>query len=398
MMRTAEYRRQLPHRRRGREGAILAAALIVMLLVGIMGIALIQLGEFNGRETVRQGQKNQAFWSAEAGLSHMIALLRIPSYRDAPPYATNVNVMGMTYYVFAVSNAQCLFTITSTGFVGQSVEVVRQSIVFTNEWPAALKYGIFVGTNFLDVKAGSLINGDVFYAGDYTSDTNGLNVNGAAYDTNSPPPGGVPPNPVVSTASYSNLIAQAAASGSLVTATNGMQLTGLTNYFKGNLDLNGDVRGPGGMIVVNGNLNVGQGAGNLFFTNNVTVVVRDGLTVGKSFAAGSNCVLYAGGGMIFAQEATIGKTNGGCALITPSSLWAKNTLEFYGLVFVDGGITLDKESTIVGCVIANGGFPKQIDKNLSVTFNSSALPDDLSSLGFTQVTNVYPGVWQQVFQ
>lgn len=386
-------------RKRGRDGAILAAVLIVMVLVGIAGLALMQLGEFNGLETVRQGQKNQAFWSAEAGVQHMVAALQNPNYRNdpanGPPYYAATNLAGMTYQVIATTLDTNSFTLTSTGTVGMAQEVVRQTIVLSSAWPA-FSFGIYaIGTN--TIKPPFTINGEAYVSDGLKS--GGTNV----YSATNPPPSGIPDPPPPPTNAYSGLISAAAATGSVVgAAITNLTLYGGTNWYKGDVGLKNGISGSGGAIVVSGNLTISS---TFQVTNNIAVIAGGRISVGGNFVAGTNCLIYAGSAdngngsakaIYFDQNATIGTASGGSVMITPGGIYVKQNLIFYGLLFLGGELYLNQDATIEGCLIAEGGV--YIKNELTATYNKSLIPDDLENYGFTPVTKVVTLYWQQIFK
>jgi hypothetical protein len=72
-----------PGRRRpvSRSGAILAAALVALFVVSLLGLALIQLVVIHHRQEQVEAQRQQCFWLAESGVQRALArLAKSPDY------------------------------------------------------------------------------------------------------------------------------------------------------------------------------------------------------------------------------------------------------------------------------------------------------------------------------
>ena len=65
---------------KGKEGAILGVVMMVLLGMSILGVGLVNLGTVDAVETVRSGQRQQAFWLAESGLHNVMNLLVTDSF------------------------------------------------------------------------------------------------------------------------------------------------------------------------------------------------------------------------------------------------------------------------------------------------------------------------------
>jgi hypothetical protein len=62
--------------RSGREGAGLVVVFLVVLVLGIFGVGVLKNGEHVGVEASRDVKKAIAFWTAEAGLEHLKAIIK----------------------------------------------------------------------------------------------------------------------------------------------------------------------------------------------------------------------------------------------------------------------------------------------------------------------------------
>lgn len=409
-MRTDEQEKRAPDRKRGREGAILAAVLIVMLIVGIMGIALIQLGEFNGLETVRQGQKNQAFWSAEAGLHHMRAILRTNSTPPASQSPISTNWLGLRYDVTAVSNGLNSVLVTSTGRVSATFEVVQQTILFVPQFasntnlPAEFGYGLFVSSsNGVQIYNNNSVSGTVYNGG--SSSSGGMTTN----SSNSIDTTGTPVVAYFPSNYFEQMLGPPTGpdAGSAAAPTNVVLNGNQTNHFTGKVYLS-SITGNGGTLIVNGDLNIqNDGTVNPFFTNNINVIVGGKINISQQFVAGSNCLFYsdstASDSINFQQTATIGMPGGGSLLLSRGGLLAKQQLTVAGVIFVLGVADLRQNATIYGCVIALGGFESHNSSGsgqpgLTLTYNAALFPDDLGSLFSETLFKVVDDFWQQVFR
>ncbi|MEI6148829.1 MAG: hypothetical protein WCS01_07000 [bacterium] len=72
----------------GRDGAVLAVVLLMVLVLGILGMGVMKNGEYVGVEVSRDISRAKAFWTAEAGIEHLktIAQKKRKPFGSSPAY------------------------------------------------------------------------------------------------------------------------------------------------------------------------------------------------------------------------------------------------------------------------------------------------------------------------
>ena len=153
----------------GRDGAVLASVLIIVLLFGIVGAMILRTGEGVGIETSRAISDAQAFWVAEAGLNHVRALLGKGANGGVAYWTLATNGYAVTVAVDPV--IPHTYAAVSTGTVVLARRVVRQRY---GTWPQAFSYAMFAGGGELWLKRDAMIEGagtatgNLYAAGGFT--------------------------------------------------------------------------------------------------------------------------------------------------------------------------------------------------------------------------------------
>jgi hypothetical protein len=351
-MKTGIQSGHIPKNRR-RDGGILVAVMILVLLLGILGGAIVRNSEHVGVDASRFINDARRFWIAEAGLNHARALLYSSAdFWTSDTFATNgyaVNIYKSNDYIF----------VTSTGTVIDTNRVVQQAFRITTGVPIAADYGIFSGGEMTIAKnaliSGALSStGSIYSAGgyDFANPPPNFQDGGTNYSPANYPPGGAPEIPVLMTNDFNELIYEAQISG---TTNFTYSILNQTNYYDiNNLTITGFVSGVG-VIVVSGNVNF-TGAGRI--NSNVRLISGGAIGINTTGAClGSNDLLYAADSFSLNPPGGNDKvvlTNGACALLTPGSITAEKNLIFYGVIFAGQEIDFKKEATIRGSLISAG--------------------------------------------
>lgn len=367
---------------KNRQGAILTAVVIVMLVVTIMIAGLWQLCSMDGIETAQNVTSTKAFWYAEAGLHYAMALLNYDASFRASPHSISTNGTGCVYSVSVVADTTTNFTITSTGTVGRSTRIVQQTTVVVTNWPDAFDYALagFGGT--MSIKNNDIITGNVYQVG--SVDIGNSTVSGTVYSTDSgvlpnPPPS--PPNPDFSW--YYGEISKTATLGGPMPS--------------GNL-----VSGPT-IYVTNSNATITQtiqGPRTLVFANNVTISgligpsvwILAGGTITLNSDVGDLNLMFATTGIDLGDTHTFGNQN--CLLTHGDIIW-KQKIVFYGIMYADGKIDYTNgrgDMSLFGSAVSGGGFDF---KNLGwLQYDPSQFP--ALPPGFTGVPVVIRVQWKEL--
>lgn len=381
-----------------RSGGILVAVMILVLLLGVLGVAVMDLGGHVGIETVRNAHHADAFWKAEAGLQHARALLRTSaSYRSstAPP-VTNA-AEGYAASISVVTNAYCTYTIVSTGTSHGVTNVVEQTLRVTTNW-LAFDYALFTGGGQLwlrkdtTVEGYLLSDGDMYSEGGYKFNQEPNMVDGTIYDAD-PASEYLEPEIKPVTPVLTNLYEQilvGAGSGSTTPPVFPTNLAGRTLYYNlSSLTISGYLGGPG-TLVVKGNVDVAATAS---MGSGITIISGGVIGMSKTFAIGSNCVFYAKTGIDLAKDGDM--SLGHCALLTPGYITAKKSLDFTGLMFAGGDIRCDMALDLTGCAVAGGAMT--IKMNLNALYDESQFDAFLPGM-FGENVNILNRRWREIVQ
>lgn len=381
-----------------RSGAILGMVLILVLALSMIGMGLLWLGSTNSVEVSRHVNMNKAFWAAEAGLQHAKAEMRA----HPVSYQSQVtrNISNEWYYDARISTSDYLhFSVVSTGIVQGATRVVASVVtVVPGGWPDAFYYTLFGGGGTMAVgKDATIVTGSVYQIGDVSFQKNPTITNGYVYATGNvdgftktPPPDPAPTMPEFDTSSYSNIIASAAGSSNAVVPAN---LGGVTNFVNGDATITS--LGGSGTLVVSGNVDLNLNAGQQL-ASGVSIIAGGQVTFSKNTQTGSNSFIYADAGFYFGKSCNLIQS---CVLVSPGSLNTDGSsakdFTFTGIIYCGGTITMDKNATITGAIVAGDGF--QIKKTLVATWvDPSQLIGTQPPTGMETEVNVNDVSWQQL--
>lgn len=379
-------------RQDARSGAILGMVLIIILAIGMLGVGLIHVANLNGLEMSRVLNGDQAFWSAEAGLQQAKAILKgNASVRNGFfPYVFSSYDFGYAGRIASIDNMN--FQLISTGVWQNAERIVQQDIRVELGLPEAFDYAIFSGDE-IELRRGSSIDGDMFADNGYTFVAGEPSVSGDIFDDVAggtyPAPVPVPQPPLLDTAVYDLLIANAYA-GTTMLPTYPLNLGGSTNYLNfATFIVGGRINGPGA-LVISGNISISSGSA--VVGDDVTLISGGMFTIDRDCTPGSNAMFYAATGFDLAMNNNI--SIGSCLVITPGNINIAKELSFTGLMYAGGVIDSDKTGTLVGSMIAVGSV--RLKKEYDVTYDPSVLPSPLFP-GFEPVVRIFDSPWSEVF-
>ena len=354
-----------------KSGAVLVIVMVVLVALTLIVTALLQLGGYNERETIRQLRLEQARWLAEAGLERGLSYVMASSnywgalhewatvlendetlldnqgsYRVE---LTKTNIVSGTVQIN-------VFNIRSTGMVSNDAMAVTDTVrlSFTAS-PGGQQALLALGGNSSIANGVNVIDGTIYCDGDLsvgsnTKVTDIVEVTGNL--TGSPVPVGDLPDPAVKfdPGPYTNLFASA------------------TNN---NVVINSNLTGPV-TIVATGNVTVATG---IVLSNGVKIVAKGNVSFGNHAVLETGTEVFSSSDIRFATQ---GATVRGTTLLAMEDIDPAKNLDFQGIMYAKERINVTSGSNIRGTLIAGQGF--DIAANVTVTYdpNVFASPNPLN--------------------
>jgi hypothetical protein len=378
--------------RRRREGAVLGLVMMIMIAVGLLGAAAIQIGTADSVETVRLTQHGQSFWLAESGLHDALHRLATDSWlrdsisRDAGhPSRLGPVAYGSGAYEAAIwrgpaGNANSnVYYITASGSVQGDQRTVEQSALIYPEGYEMPFYSNAITANRLIINNNVVVEGMVSC---FSSNIHG----GGAYAFLTPPL--TPPR--LDTSEYDLLIQNAAANGAPPGALT--NLAGQSHYIRGDISLQ-NVTGPG-TVVASGTITFDETKGTI--GPDIRFIAGDQIEFKQGYAVGTNCLLYATTGIRINQGGTVINQS---IMLTPGSITARQSFQFSGIIYAGLALDIRQGADIRGVVVSGGmgSLNTELDlKNgVNVTYDPNALPSaPPPGLGGVYVVRY---AWREVF-
>jgi hypothetical protein len=390
-------------------GVALLITFIIMTTITVITGAFLYAGSFRLKCRGSDITSSQAFWVAESGLQGYAYNLKTNStYRnDFPDFNATLAVLdsGTGSYDITCTDQQAnRYFITSTGSMGGIDRKVAQTIILTTDLPDAFDYAVFGHTSpdRLDLKNNVVISGDLYYDGEVRVNKDASVVDGLIYAdsvagpgtyTAAPgPPTPVPAYPVFDTSWYDAQIttAESSASGSwLLQGSDTYDLDGGTVYYDAvTITDNAAITGSGTIVatsdvVISSNANISA---------NVTIVTKTNLTVTDDAVVGQEGVLYARADMTLSERAAV--TGSLFAPEVSSMVTVQDDAVLTGIIYADV-VELKDDVVITGSVVAREYEKDDIDLNVSITHDASALPAFIKN-GFSAEPLVSYSGWSEV--
>lgn len=379
-----------------KSGAILVIVMVILVAFTLMVAALLQLGSFNERETIKELRTKQAHWIAEAGLERALSwIFASEDYRGALLNPANPDILaetlGMGSYRVEVSrdeisDPEYKYTIKSTGTAGNnalSTEVVVQ-LSFLGA-PGAQQGLLALGGDTV-IKNSDVI-GDIYqaYPGTVTFEGGSSSVDGTVEADGgiiNPPSdlveGDLPdpdPGPWIDPADYTgpgNPLDTASSTNPAV-ATQGNYVGSFnlnadpdhTIYVNGNLVINGDITGSG-TIAVDGTVSFGSNGVDI--DDNVTIIAANNISVNKNNTTlGENVQLVTMNDFYLSNNQNY--PNPGISIIAIGNVNVEaNMTGFQGIIYAGGKVSFNNGTQdLEGAVIAWDGF--DLGANTSITYD-----------------------------
>jgi len=393
-----------------KSGGIMIMVMIVLLTVSFLTVGFFKLQETDAVEAVYVEQSSQAFWLAEAGMQRALDKLRKSKpYRMTP--TPLIDSFGNGSYVVDVTAGvtPSTWNIVSTGTVQNVLRIVTLNPLLTAEAGYALM-GLN-GNSRLD-KNGT-VDDDIYSYGKLTA--NGFSpptINGEvlALDSRNIDYTPLTENDRVEIDIDAPITDFSTAVGTPPTFIDVEYPigSGITNTY---LDLTGaktvkvdadydfeifpSVYAEGtygdGTLIVDGDLAF-KNSGDPFVIGNAGTVYVDGdIWAGKDGTFGDNTTVYATGAM------TLQKASGSASttFLIEGDLAVNKDLDFNGLIFAEGAVTVDGDMDLKGSLIAGEGF--WLKGGYNVEYDASQIPQDILDKMVLYVTySTKPGTWNEI--
>lgn len=298
------------------EGGIMVLAMVVVVAVGLMGAAMMTIGQSNTVTGVRSQQAMQARWIAEGGLYDAIADLRADRQAGNPIVSKSFNnsLAARANKVLISGTANGFnYTVVSRSQVHSSYATVQQVVLITNTWGYSTNYALIsLGPIIFPTTGSATITGNVSLAGSTVDAT----VDGSVIANGSVTNQGVISGSLF--ASSGTVVNAGTIQGNLI-ATNSA-IPNVINWgtIQSNLLAQGNVLNTGkvwqSLYSTNGNVTVTAGGkvyGDLFAQKSVTNYGTIGATANGNLTANGK-VTNAASGWVYGQIRAYGSvTNKG---------------------------------------------------------------------------------------
>jgi hypothetical protein len=386
---------------KNKNGGILVMVMVVLLAVSFLTIGFFKLQETDAVEAVHVEQSNQAFWLAEAGLQQTLSKLRsdkdyrenLSSDEGSPDRETDTVGSGSYTVELWGDGSDSNFFVESRGDVRGASRLLRLDAVLgaignhgliglgkdgssgsVIRKDCTLNCSIYQNGN-LTVSAGTTISGTV-YADNYTDFASGaalaedqvldMEIDQSAYDTE----------------------LGLGVTGATIT-DNILDLAGGTVVVDSSIDNLDGITG-GGLLVVKGDQTFNSG---LTVDSDITIVVDGTLEFQKDADIGDNVHMYVTGDAKLSKDATV-STGEGCSLLVLGDLIIKKNLDFQGIIFAEGHVTVDKDLKVTGTMIAGEDYT--LKKDAVVTFNAGMIPEDVRNDMIIGTHIVQSSMWNEL--
>ena len=384
-----------------REGYTLYIVIVVLLIFSVLGVGLFRLQEMTSVEAVVNGQREQAFWLAEAGLQQVVSRLRtdvdfrnaVTIYEDSPDQLSRTMGAGAYSVEFWQDEDQGdgWFRVCSRGTFRGEERMLTLNLLLNTFGSRGL---ISLGGNST-IKSGAYIDGSIFQSGKLTA-SDDVVITGEVMASNYEDfTNGIPmiedalPELDINT-SYFDPYFLLAETGAVITNET-LVLNGNTNAVVLSSPLAvTNIVGPGTVVISTPkqtfakNLTVGDG---------VTLLVDGDLFVQKDAAFGQGVVVFVTGSADLMKDAGI-SFGEASSLLVLGDLVVKKELDFQGLIFAGGTVSVDKDLSITGSLISGGGYT--LDKEASVIFDEGSIPSEVSEHMITYSFAIEASTWAEV--
>jgi Tfp pilus assembly protein PilX len=395
-----------------KNGAILVIVMAVLVAFSLMVVALLQLGSFNEIETIKQLRTTQAHWLAEAGLER--ALSRVMGSANFLPgtsgtistnFANSETLLdGLGSYKVTVHKTNYNNTVTA-GYGITSVGVAgNAAIAMTNEVRLTFEAGpggqqALLALGGVSKIQNSDVNGSICqYSGTLNFIGGQNSVNNGIVDATNDLPNWVPEGdlpdpgpPTVDQSPYSNLLATAKNDypiaplviDSLDKLTN--NLVGTTNYVNGNVTIKINIP-ANRTVVANGTVtlpsDVTLGAG-------VQIVSQENVSSDNHVTLADQAKIFTFANINLGNHSELTATSGN-VLLAMGNITSQNSLNFTGVIFAGGKVTLATQAEVQGTIIAGQGFDI---KNATITWDPSVFSDP-NPINYNGAHYILPDTWQ----
>jgi hypothetical protein len=402
-----------------RKGFTLIAAVFIILVVTLFAMAVTNYVSSESHIAIKNYQSLNAFYIANAGLQSYLKELGQDDDWFNPPAPETSLFSGGKFLVDTSDEEETRLTLTVTGLYTSEgttyKRMLRCTVARISGWEFADDYVLYWGgggggptdignnvvidgnifaNNDVDVGSGATISGDAYSTGDISGDTGGISGT-AESDVATPEV-----NPEIDTTYYDNEIATAATYPPGDQDWTGTTTLSGTYYINGNGEFGNasviDITGVSTIVATGTFL-----ARNYSSIGDNLTVIADGLiTIQNDVSIGANGIWYSSVGFDVGNTTTIGAVSigSGTSFISPGDIDIGNNVDFSGLLFCEGTLTMGNNMVFEGNIIA--GYVDSIGNESSLTLNPDLVDPDAivglkSGLGTDEATDIE--TWDEVY-
>jgi len=356
-------------------------------------------------------KKMQVFYITDAGINQAIWYLSTPE--NLGGYGPYWRTKGLTKFhsigKYSISVIDGVLPgeikIISTGEAKGMIQMATVTVVTGRSLPRAFGYALY-SDNKLYIKGDSYFNGSI-YCNDnliiedetkvlsgkvYVSPGNSIERSGNTLFEKGKAIRPIPIAPVLDTTFYYEKITRAKSGYPSVIkgdkVLKNASLNGKTLYVKGNVTINGNIKGPG-IIVSTRNIFI-EGKGKL--SGSISIISNGTLKISGDYSAPESVYLYSRQKLEISDDASI---RGIATYISPTKIEVGKNCNLCGLIFAPETL-LGENMNLRGSIVSNN-FADGIIKNVNITHDNKHLP--LTVVGFNVGSNIVmkkPGTWKEI--
>lgn len=404
-----------------KSGGGLVLVMVILIMMSILSLGLFGLVKYDSIETVYMDHSEEAFWSAEEGLSRIVQQVGWDELYRNSPYAISTLTNKFGYVAVVVdkttSGVSEIFTLRSTGYALRAERAVELKLRVSPGIPAFdFGDGGDLGTgNTIDApiiirpggeidtgnNAGSVINDYII------GDADGISGSGV-YEGQVNLPDDYQP-PTLNDASYQAVILGAGpADGSPPTYTTNADNTITIAYHTDPASAVADLPIPdGATLIAPGTIDFGNN--HAVVGNDVKIYAGEHIQFPGHSSVGSGSILFADQNIEFSTHgsSTDSGFTGVVLLSENGDISFSSQSYFDGLIFAEKGtVHIGASADIDGAVIAQNGIKKKDTGNAPVSgLTASFRPDlfDLTLIGGLDINwngqvviKMVPGSWREL--
>lgn len=401
---------------RQKRGFTLIATLFIVLIVTLFAITVASFVSSGSFLAVANYHSLDTFYIANAGFQYYLKQLRLDDDWSTPPTQETKVFSGGTFAVTTTNESKNRINVRISAYLtpeGTTYRRILQSLITrVGGWAFEDEYAIYLGgggggtgevtnidnnvvitgdiylDNDVDLGSGVIIDGDIESTGNITGGTGETQV--ATLDA----------VPTIDTTYYDNELATAATYPPGDESWTGNKTLSGVYYVNGDVFFgnNATINITGSAVIVITGTFLTNNSGTV--GDNLTIIAGDVITIENSVTIGLNNVWFSSVGFNVGNIGEFGDITAGegTAFITPGFIDIGNSIDFNGLLFCEGTLTLGTNTDFDGTIIA--GFVDSIGENSNINIDPDLVDETIiegldSGSGSEEATEIE--TWDEVY-